>query len=270
MRVCRKHGPFRAKVRFLIVRRVVLAVALLLTLSACREGFFDPTPSGSGEQSAGVTLTGRNMRMIAGGSNAIRLSFRPKDPSVRLRIERSSSAGRIVACALRGIDDPIPPVGVCIPDMPDGVRENLTVPGLGAIVLLREGDPIAIGFRLEYEEGGREFVIRLPSLAAPPGASVCKDNACNPVLELTPVRGGTLTASARWASGTAKLELLEGRVLARAFSSTGIPYRIAATRSGASPLSIEARLNAPSEYALTLSDLGNTALSAIELMTTWP
>jgi len=251
------------------MRRVALFVALIALLSACREGFFDPTPGGTKEQPS-VELIGTNLRMLAGEANAIRISFRPKDPSARLRIERSSNEGRVIACGLRGIDDPLPPAEQCMPDVPDGVRESITAAGLGAIALVREGAPIAIDLRLEYEQGGRAFSIRLPIVGTPPGASVCKDNGCNPFFELLPVRGGAFTATARWETGSGKLELLEGRVRAKAFSSTGIPYRIAATRSGTSPLSVDARMNAPSEYALALTNTGATDLTHIQIDATWP
>jgi hypothetical protein len=250
------------------VRRLAFALVLLVAATACREDFFDPTP-GRRAETPGVELLGKNIRLVAGEAAALRVSFRPKDPSVRVRIERSDSAGRVVACPLKTIDEPIPATG-CLPDLPDGVRENLTTAGLGAVALLREGDPITIDLHLSYEEGGRVFEIRLPSVPVPPGATSCKDNACNPYFELEPVRGGTFTATARWEAGDAKLELLEGRVKAKAFSSTGIPYRIAATRTGPAPLSIRSELNSPGEYALTLVNVGIVELRAVTLNASWP
>ena len=73
------------------MHRVAFAVALLVTIPACRQGFFDPTPNGTGQPVTAVEVIGRNVRMLAGASNAIRVSFNPKDPSARLRIERSGS-----------------------------------------------------------------------------------------------------------------------------------------------------------------------------------
>lgn len=250
------------------MRRVGILLALLAALTACSEDFFDPTP-GRGAQAPGVELLGKNIRLMPGEAAAFRISFRPKDPSARVRIERSNPGGRVLACPLRTIDDPLPSSG-CLPDLADGVRENLTMAGLGAVALVREGDPITIDLRLDYEEGGRAFEISMPVVPVPPGASVCKDNACNPFFEVDPIRGGNFTATARWEGGDGKLELLEGRVKARAFSSTGIPYRIAATRTGASLLSIQAQLNAPGEYALTLVNAGTVELKGIRISATWP
>jgi hypothetical protein len=250
------------------VRLVACVLLLLAALTGCREDFFDPTP-GRKAQAPGVELFGKNLRLLEGEAAAFRVSFRPMDPSVRVRIERSSPQGRVIACPLQTIDDPIPSTG-CLPDLPDGVRENLTRAGLGAIVLIREGEPITIDLHLAYEEGGRVFEVRMQSVAVPPGASACKDNACNPYFELDPVRGGSFTATARWESGDGKLELLEGRVKAKAFSSTGIPYRVAATRTGPSPLSIRAQLNAPSEYALTFVNVGVVELKKIRIEASWP
>ncbi|TMK22962.1 MAG: hypothetical protein E6G68_01235 [Actinobacteria bacterium] len=252
------------------MRRLAFVVVLLVALSGCGKDFFDPTPGRSGGSAPTVELFARNVSMMGGGQNAVRISFRPKDPSVRLRIERSSSDGRVVACPLRTIADPLPPVDRCIPDVPDGVRENLTTPGLGAIALVREGTPISIELRLSYEEGGRAFLIRIPIVRTPPGAATCKDNACNPIFELAPLHTGRLTATATWIGGPARLELLEGRIQARAFSSTGIPYGIVQTRTGAPPLPIGTEVTAPSEYALALSDASPSDITHIEIGATWP
>jgi len=252
------------------VRRIAIGLALLAALTACREGFFDPTPRGTGAPQPDVELTGKNVRMLPGAEAAVRVSFRPKDASARVRIERSSSAGRVIACPLRAIDDPLPAESSCLPDMPGGVRENLTLAGLGAVALIREGDPITIDLRLDYAEGGRMFRLRVPVIAVAPGASVCKDNACNPFFEVAPARGGAFTATARWKIGNARLELLAGRVLGRSFSSTGIPYRIAATQTGTPPLTVAATMTAPGEYALALSNTGVVDLTAIEIDAAWP
>ena len=251
------------------MRRLVVLLALVATLTGCREDFFDPTP-GRNTQAPGVELFGKNIRLVPGAANAFRVSFRPKDPSVRVRIERSGPGGRVIACPLKTINDPLPPETSCLADLPDGVRENFNIPGLSAIALVREGDPITVDLRLDYEEGARTFEIRMPSVLVPQSPAACKDNACNPFFELNPIRGGNFTAGARWSSGDAKLELLEGRVRARAFSSTGIPYRIAATKTGPSPLTIQAQLNAPGEYALTLVNVGIVELKAIRINATWP
>jgi hypothetical protein len=252
------------------MRLPALAVALALLLGACSEDFFDPTPGGDSADAPAVELVGENIRMIPGEANAVRIAFKPKDVSARVQIARSSTEGRVTACALRTIDDPLPPVDRCIPDLPHRVRETLTIAGLGAVVLVREGDPIEIDLRLEYEEGRRDFSIRIPSVQRPPGASICKDNACNPFFEVRPVRAGCFRVTASWSGGPARLELLEGRVLARAFSSTGIPYRIAAGEGGPGPLSLTAQLNAPSEYALALTNTGGGDLSGIRIDATWP
>ncbi len=251
------------------MRFVAVSLALAAALTACSEDFFDPTP-GSDATQPSVELVGQHLQMLPGEANAVRISFKPKDPSVRVRVSRSSSDGRVVACALRTIDDAIPPAGRCIPDLPDGVRETLTTAGLGAIALVRDGGPITIDLRLEYEAGGRAFSIFLPAIDRPAGASVCKDNACNPFFEVRPARAGRFTASVTWTGGAGHIELLEGRVLARAFSSTGIPYRIAASDDGAGPLSMSAQLNAPAEYALAVTNPSAAALTTIRIDATWP
>ena len=252
------------------MRAVALAAAVLLALAGCRENFFDPTPGQTPGEATRVDLIAQNIRVPPGNENAVRIGFRPKDTAVHLRVDRSSTAGRLIACPLGGIDEALPPESECLPDLPDGVREGLTLTGLGAVALVREGDPITIGMRIEYEEAGRDLELRLPVIPRPAGAAACKDNACNPIFELVPVRGGTFTATAAWTGGTGRLEVLEGRVLARAFSSTGIPYRIAGEKTGGPPLGVTATLGSPSEYALAFHNASAGDLTDIELRATWP
>ena len=251
------------------MRLIAVLLALAAVTTACSEDFFDPTPGRNAAPPA-VQLIGQHIQMVAGEENAVRVSFKPKDVSVRVRISRSSVEGRVVACPLRTIDDAIPPLAQCIADLPDGVRETLTTPQLGAIALVREGAAMTIDLLLEYEEGGRTYSIRMPAIDRPASASACKDNACNPFFEVTPVHTGRFTAMVGWVGGVGHVELLEGRVLARAFSSTGSPYRIAAKSEGTAPLTVTAELNAPGEYALAITNPSGAALSAIRIDAIWP
>ena len=255
------------------MRRVVLAglsLALAVATSACREDFFDPTPGQTGPAQNRVEVIARNVTLPPGGANAIRIGFAAKDPAAQMRIERPGGTGRIIACPLRSIEDALPDGSACLPDVPDGVRTSITLTGLGAVALIRDGDALSLEIRLEFEEASRNVAFHLPQIARPAGAAACKDNACNPIFELLPVRAGAFTATARWAGGVARLEMLEGRVLARAFSSTGIPYRVAGQAAGASPLSIAATLGAPSEYALALVNTSSGDLRSIVVEAAWP
>lgn len=252
------------------MRRFALAAVLLLALAGCRDDFFDPTPGQTSAKPERVDLVAENVTIVPGAANAVRIGFQPKDVSVHLRVERSSGQGRIVACPLATIDAPLPPESACLPDLPGGVREGLTLTGLRAVALVREGAPITLGIRIDFEAAGRTIAIRLPVIARPAGASVCKDNACNPFFELSPVRTGAFAATAQWDGDDARLEMVEGRVLARAFSSTGIPYRVAGQASGGSGLSITANLTAPSEYALALVNTSTNDLTAIQIEAIWP
>lgn len=255
------------------MRRLVLAglsLALAVSASACRDDFFDPTPGQSGPPQNRVEVIARNVTLPPGEANAIRIGFGAKDPAAQIRVERPGGTGRIIACPLRGVGDPLPDRSACLPDVPDGVRTSITLTGLGAIALIRDGDPLSLEIRLEFEQASRKVALHLPQIARPAGAAACRDNECNPIVELLPVRGGRFTATARWTGGAARLEMLEGRVLARAFSSTGIPYRVAGQASGASPLSIAATLGAPSEYALALVNTSTGDLRSIVVQAAWP
>jgi hypothetical protein len=254
------------------MRRHAVALVLLLALVSCRQGFTDPTPGQSEPAQKTVELIAQNLRMLAGRENAIRFSFSPKDPSVQIRLDRSDPNGRVYACPLSHIDDPVPDGGPgCLLDLPAGVRESITAPGLGAIALVRVGAPITVSMRLEYAESqGRRIGIRFPVIPRPPGASVCRDNACNPFFEVNPPRGGSFSATARWSGGRGNLALIEGRVLAQSFTATGIPYRTVTERSGDSGISITGPMSAPSEYALTLVNQGAGDITAVEIDARWP
>ncbi|MGH2785657.1 MAG: hypothetical protein ACRDJ1_10375 [Actinomycetota bacterium] len=254
------------------MKRIVVAVlslALAASASACRDDFVDPTPGGTGPQQQRVELIARNLVMLDGEENAIRIGFGPKDPSAHVRVERPDGSGRVVACPLRSVDAPLPDQSECLPDAPDGVRESISLTGLGAIALIREGGPIVVEIRVEFEERNRKTIVDLPVIERPAGAAACKDNACNPVFELLPVRAGAFTATASWSGGTARLEVLEGRVLARSLSSTGIPYRVGGQSAGTSPLSVTARLSGPTEYALAFVNTSTDALRGISIEATW-
>ena len=240
-------------------------------MSACRDDFFDPTPGATGQQRQRVELVARNVRVLDGDANAVRIGFGAKDPGAHVRVERSDDTGIIVACPLASVDAPLPADrAACLPDLPNGVRESISSSDLGAIALIRHGAPVTLEIRVEYQEADRRTSLRFPVVERPAGASVCKDNGCNPVIELIPPSGGRFTATARWAAGSARLEVQEGRVLARSFSSTGIPYRIAGQASGASPLDVSAQLSSPTEYALAVINTGTTSLTQIAIDAAWP
>jgi hypothetical protein len=59
-------------------------------------------------------------------------------------------------------------------------------------------------------------------------------------------------------------------VLARSFSSTGIPYRVAGQKTGPPPLSVTATVTSPGEYALALINVSTGDLTAIEIRARWP
>jgi hypothetical protein len=249
----------------------VLALLLAVTTSACREDFFDPTPGATGPEQQRVELVARGVQILEGDDNAVRIGFGAKDPGAHVRVERSEDSGRIVACPLTSVDAPLPSDrATCLPDLPNGVRESISTAGLGGIALIRHGTPVSLEIRIEYQEAHRRTAMRLPVIARPAGASVCRDNGCNPVFELLPARGGRFAATARWIDGSARLEVQEGRVLARSFSSTGIPYRIAGQESGPPPITVVATLSSPTEFALAVLNTGTTALSGIEIDATWP
>ena len=257
--------------------RILAATMIALSLAACPRRAPTPqtSPSGAGSaQPPSIVLLVQNVMLQPDATRAVRIGFAPADPTVRL-IANFADIGAVVgACALANVTDPVPAgrdQPGCLNDLGAGVRESLA-PGdrLGAVALwVRSGPALAVRIQLEYSERTRDIDVRIPVLTAPVSPSACTDNACNPFIEMTPVRGGEFRARASWTNGTARLALLEGRILARSFTATGIPYGIPAQETGPSPVSIVTRLSAPAEYALVF-DRNVADATAIDLTAHWP
>jgi hypothetical protein len=91
------------------------------------------------------------------------------------------------------------------------------------------GDAVRIVAELAftYRPAQRSFRLALPDLRQGEGASLCKDNGCNPFVEITPFLSGRFNASATWNSnGDAHLILEIGGVAAHAAVAFGQPYQI--------------------------------------------
>jgi len=257
--------------------RAFAACVMIAGLAACPRRAPNPaaSPSGTGSaQPPSVVLLVQNVTLQPDAARAVRVGFSPADPTVRLIANFPDTGAVVGVCALSAVSDPVP-AGLdqpgCLNDLGAGVRESLA-PGsrLGAVALwVRSGPPLVVRIQLEYSEGTRDIDVRIPVLMAPASPSACTDNACNPFLEMTPVRGGEFRARVSWAGGPARLALLEGRVLARSFTATGIPYGLPAQETGRSPLSITTRLSAPAEYALVF-DRNATDATGIDLSAHWP
>jgi hypothetical protein len=130
-----------------------------------------------------------------------------------------------------------------------------------------------------YPAADRSVSVAVPSLDAALGGSVCKDNGCNPFLEMTPRHSGPFHASVSWAGvANARLVMLVGDVAAHAYLAHGTPYGSAglADTSGDVPggLSISGTLTT-TESALALINLdlrgpdGHTIVDPV-IEATWP
>lgn len=255
-----------------------LLIALLLALSACSaEGDGDARPSPSPDEPPVVQLIANNVELSR--TTPLLIGIDAAAPSVSIIVGHDPEA-HVDVYALETLESPLPREGCpivrirsCVRDIGRGVRESvdrgLRPPGAIAVAI-RSGPP-RVNVRLEYGERTRAVTLRIPSIPPPRGVAQCKDNACNPIVEMMPLRGGTFHATARFASGTGRLQLQSGRVLARSFSATGIPYRIPAEDAGASPLSLRSRLDAPAEYALALLNIDPARpLTAVSIEARWP
>lgn len=220
-------------------------------------------------------LLAENLTLFEGPGAAARVGFDPADPSARLIVRLEPDTASLRLCPLGAITDDLPPLAACR-DAASGVREAVTrSAGLGAVAIVLEGAERATAdVRIEFAERTRAIEVRLPRLPEPPPGRDCSDNACNPFFELLPARGGDFRASARWEGDEGRLALLQGRVRARSFTATGIPYRVPAEVEGASPLRIASKLSAPGEYALAFSNpqagSAGGAFADVVLEVSWP
>lgn len=259
--------------------KTLRVLALAVMLSSCTDATPDPAASPSSSKPPTVAL-------LAQG-----LDLRPDEPVVLAIDPAAPSAGVIVThhpssrIDVHLLEDPsaAPPddcpleVGLrrnktCIAAIGTGVRESLERSGSagGVAIVLRSGSG-RIDVRVEYDEASRRVGLRLPRLAPPAGASVCKDNGCNPFLEVMPLRGGTITATATFTGGPGRLQIQSGRVIAKSFTASGLPYRIPDEDAGDSPLRVTTRLDAPAEYALAfINEDRSEAITGLVIDATWP
>ena len=265
-----------------VPRRAILApmrsrliVLMLLALAACTNGgSTKPTASASGTpRPPSLVVVARNIQIGRGIDHAVRFGFAPDDPTARVIVTYPDNGSIVAACGLGAIDQKIAGLSepTCFSELPSGVRHEMALlSGLkGAAFWVRTGEPVRADVRIEFAEGTRAISIRLPSAPAIPDVDACKDNGCNAVIEIAPVKAGRFTATASWSGGSARLALLEGTVLAKSFTATGIPYRIDAEQESPVSASIEAELSAPAEYALVL-DKNGADLTDVQIQTDWP
>jgi hypothetical protein len=261
--------------RAAVKRTALLACAVALALTGCprTRGTTEPTPRRSLRPPT-VSIVAQNVRLTIDAARAVRFGFVAAEPTIRIIVTYPDTGAIVAACALERFDSPAqdPNRPQCKRELPSGVREELSAPAVGAVAIwVRSGNPVTANVRVEYAEGARPRVVRLgfPLLPAPANPSACKDNACNPLVEITPVRGGNFTADATWIGGVARLALLQGRLLAKSFSATGVPYAVPAEDRDGARTSIRARLSSPAEYGLVV-DENRTDITDVVITTRWP
>ncbi len=260
-------------------RIVVTSCALALLLTACPRSRGGATPAATSTRTPRpptVSIVAQNVRVLASTARAVRFGFVAAEPTARVIVTFPDTGAIVAACALPSFEAPVGELRTpqCRREIPSGVREELSSSSspIGAVAIwVRSGNPITANIRVEYAEGSRPRPVRigLPLVPAPENPSACKDNACNPLIEIMPVRRGTFTADATWSGGVARLALLQGRLLAKSFTATGVPYAVPAEDRDAARTSLHARLSAPAEYGLVID--GNRAdIIDIVVSTRWP
>ena len=220
-----------------------------------------------------VKLLAQNLSLFPGSAQAVRIGFQTASGSADIIVDLIPDTASVAVCPLTAVGASMPSVTTC-KDVGSGVREPITSDGLSAIgLVLLSVQSARANVRLEYDDGGHQISVQIPFLPAPESVDACKDNGCNPFFELTPLRNGAFTATAAWKGPVGTLAMLQGSVLARSQTATGIPYREAARKDGAPPLSISSRLSSQGEYALTITQpVGPLAapLTDVFLDANWP
>ncbi|MHB8510569.1 MAG: hypothetical protein ACYDCC_00150 [Actinomycetota bacterium] len=254
-----------------------LFIPLLVLLTSC-SGFSTPAPTSSNGKPPDVTLLIQNLTLTLNAPTVIEVD--DATPAISLIVSHDPAA-HIDTYLISSASSKLPkPCGVssferrdCVRDIGDGVRETLQADpgnrGKAVAILLRSGSP-TIDLKFIYAEGSRSIELRIPEIAPWPGDAACKDNGCNPFIEMMPLRNGMLHSVARF-SGSGTLRCEEGRIIGRSFTATGIPYRPLFEQSGATELSGSSPIDAQSEVALELINTNaSVAMTSIDLKATWP
>lgn len=252
------------------MKRVIPGTLAAVMLAACTGGT-QPTTSASPQVAPEVTLLGQNVTLLPGEGRAVRIGFEAAGPTADVIVRARPDAVPVLACPLQSVDSALPQEQEC-ETLASGVRQTVSGSGMRAVGFVPQGTgAVNADITLIYAEAGRRVSLRLPLIAAPPGASACKDNGCNPFFEVRPARAGSFRAESSWTGGAGTLVLLQGRVLGRSFTATGVPYREAARADGSSPLTIRARA-ADAEYALVFrhADANRSDVADIRIEADWP
>jgi hypothetical protein len=251
------------------------APILLLVLAAACSGDPVTDPTRTGEPQPPVArLIAQNLELIPGAEHAVRIGLKAADDAAHVIVTIHHARARVSICPITSLDGPLPAITSCRRDIGSGVREPVGIPGLRALAIVASGtDAFRADARIEFAEGERAVRIAAPRVRAPAGSS-CRDNACNAFFELTPPIAGAFAATASWRGPEATLVLLQGSVLARSQTATGLPYGEPARADGASPLRIMTTLAAPAEYAVVFRHRtirpGEAALEDVVLEINWP
>jgi hypothetical protein len=204
--------------------------------------------------------------LFEGEDQAIRIGFQPSNASTDIIVNYTPDTAQVSACPLQAAGDTLPPVASCKP-VGSGVRETVSSPGLGALGIVLSGAPsVRANVRLEFDDRDRTITAILPFLGEPAGQ--CADNGCNPFFEVRAIKNGLFRARATWTGASATLVMLQGSVVARSQTATGIPYRKAAVQTGTTSASIRTELTAPGEYALAIVQTGT--LHNVQIDASWP
>lgn len=289
------------------MRRTVLLLSVVLLAAACGGGDGKRTAASTSTSATVATTSTTTSPITTGGAattaapgSAVKLHvynvklYNSEESDNGFRVQVDSPASKVTVVLKGGLPSSNHVVNVCAAKNIDthGAAAKCAAPsdgeavevdhgaGLDAIEVIQvgvgnapagSGDSVTINeVEISYVPADRSVKLRLPPIDVPLGASVCKDNGCNPFFELTPFMAGTVSATATWdGADNGQLTLESGDIAAHGYAATGQPYNVVATASGGPGISIHGTPPA-SESAVAFRNTGATPLLAGVLTITWP
>jgi hypothetical protein len=244
--------------------RLPVCVALVLLAAACGSNEASPTPEPSRSPSQTVALHAYNVHLDPAGE--------PGSDAITFIVHPAKAPLHVVVSG--------PDVDICPVPPPDGEtppcehRKVADLEAEGAIVRATQTAVDLNEIAISYEPSDRTARIEHPTIGPRPGESVCKD-ACNPVVEMTPFRAGTITATATWEGISSGALIIEaGGMSEHAYTELGKPYRHLAEKQassdqGAPKLTVTATVPA-SETGVALENRGARPILKPSIEVAWP
>lgn len=235
-----------------------------------------PGPSSSGPP---TTPAGGSRPVPPAGSVAFTVvGLTLSEPGLRVLMGASGGTVQVVArgvsgdsngvrvCPVSGVAGPPPSVG-CVAAM-DGRGVVVEVPAGAGGVLLRApegaaGDRIRVAeVTLIYVPEGDQITVVTPPLAPSATPGDCPGGPCEMAFQLSPTGSGTFSLRADGRGARPQLTVTSGLPAG--------PSRVLSVVEGGGSLAVRSTVDGRSDATVTLRNLGETELPALEIALVWP